>query len=62
MPAYHISYLSNLVEDFNIGGNSFMERLSEVADGKSSVSMLNEFNHVTLDIISKVSMADYTRI
>jgi hypothetical protein len=31
-----------------------MTRLAGIADGKTTVSMMEEFNHLTLDIIGKV--------
>ena len=33
-----------------------MTRLAEIADGKTTVSMMEEFNHLTLDIIGKVKL------
>jgi hypothetical protein len=33
-----------------------MTRLAEIADGKTTVSMMEEFDHLTLDIIGKVKL------
>jgi len=33
-----------------------MTRLAGIADGKTTVSMMEEFNHLTLDIIGKVKI------
>jgi len=49
------SYLRRLVDDFNHCGDNLMNRLMKLADGKTKIKMLNHFNHVSLDLISKVS-------
>ena len=33
-----------------------MTRLAGIADGKTTVSMMEEFDHLTLDIIGKVKL------
>ena len=38
-----------------------MTRLAEIADGKTTVSMMEEFNHLTLDIIGKVKLKSLRR-
>ena len=38
-----------------------MTRLAGIADGKTTVSMMEEFNHLTLDIIGKVKIKTLRR-
>lgn len=47
-------YLTGLMAPFNEKAEDLMQRLSEKADGKTEVGMLNMFCRVTLDVISKV--------
>jgi hypothetical protein len=35
-----------------------MTRLAEIADGKTTVSMMEEFDHLTLDIIGNTNNTD----
>ena len=54
-PAFHRKYLMNLMDAFNSVGDTFVEKLSQLADGNTPVRMADEFAKVTLDIIGKVS-------
>jgi hypothetical protein len=42
------------VKQFNQTADVLMERLRSLADGKTSVEMLNELNRATLDAIAHV--------
>lgn len=53
-PAFHRKYLMNLMDAFNSVGDEFLEKLGQLADGKTHVRMADEFARVTLDIIGKV--------
>ena len=53
-PAFHRKYLMNLMDAFNSVGDGFLEKLSQLADGRTPVRMVDEFARVTLDIIGKV--------
>lgn len=53
-PAFHRTYLMNLMDAFNSVGDEFMKKLGQLADGKTPVRMTDEFSRVTLDIIGKV--------
>ncbi|KAL9961373.1 hypothetical protein ACROYT_G030297 [Oculina patagonica] len=53
-PAFHRKYLMNLMDSFNSVGDEFLEKLDQLADGKTPVRMADEFARVTLDIIGKV--------
>ncbi|XP_022782298.1 cholesterol 24-hydroxylase-like [Stylophora pistillata] len=54
-PAFHRRYLMNLMSSFNDSCNLFLEKLGEMADGKTVVNMAEEFARVTLDVIGKVA-------
>ncbi|KAK3097574.1 hypothetical protein FSP39_011043 [Pinctada imbricata] len=56
-PAFQKSHLRKLEDDFNEVSDSFMDRLEKLADGKRVVKMLDEFNHMALDMIAKVVYA-----
>ncbi|KAL9961375.1 hypothetical protein ACROYT_G030299 [Oculina patagonica] len=53
-PAFHRKYLMNLMDSFNSVGDEFLEKLGQLADGRTPVRMADEFARVTLDIIGKV--------
>ena len=42
------------VNQFNIKADILMERLRSLADGKTTIKLLNEFNRATLDAIAQV--------
>lgn len=48
------SYIRGLESALNSEVDLLTTRLHGLADGKTSVHMLDEFNHLTLDIIGKV--------
>ncbi|XP_070576491.1 cholesterol 24-hydroxylase-like isoform X2 [Ptychodera flava] len=52
-PAFHRKFLMNLMRQFNDSADLLIQKLEKCADGKTPVSMLDEFNHVTLDVIAK---------
>ncbi|KAK3098303.1 hypothetical protein FSP39_018148 [Pinctada imbricata] len=56
-PAFQKSHLRKLEDDFNEVSDFFMNRLEKLADGKRVVKMLDEFNHMALDMIAKVAYA-----
>ncbi len=42
------------IDQFNDKAEILMERLRSLADGKTTISLLDEFNNITLDAIAKV--------
>lgn len=48
------SYIKGLESAFNTEIDLLINKLAGLADGKTQVSMLEEFNHLTLDVIGKV--------
>ena len=53
-PAFHRRYLMNLMAAFNSSCELFLNRLNEMADGKTVVNMAEEFSRVTTHVIGKV--------
>ena len=51
---YHCRTLMKFVEQFNSTADMLMEKLTESADGKTLVRLLDEFNKATLDAIALV--------
>jgi len=45
--------------EFNTGIEPLMKRLTELSDGKTRVTLLDEFQHAALDIIAKVRVHNY---
>lgn len=43
------------MDEFNTKGNLLLEKIRSLADGKTEVTMLNEFNYAALDVIATVS-------
>ena len=58
-PGFHRKYLMNSMDAFNSICDDFLENLRKYADGKTPVSMMDEFARVTLDIIGKVLYAGF---
>ncbi|XP_022087544.1 cholesterol 24-hydroxylase-like isoform X2 [Acanthaster planci] len=54
-PAFHRKYLISLMDQFNFSADVLVNRLVTLADGKTEVAMLDEFNRLTLDVIAKVA-------
>ena len=44
----------SLMDQFNFSADVLVERLTKMADGKTEVAMLDEFNRLTLDVVCKV--------
>ena len=47
-------YLRGLMGNFNERAENLMDELTKLADSKKEAKMLQLFNHVTLDVITKV--------
>ena len=47
--------LNSQIEEFNLKGDILLERIRSLADGKTVVTMFQELNHATLDVIASVS-------
>ena len=45
----------DFINEFNFTSNTFLEKIRSLADGKTSVNMLDQFSLITLDIISHVA-------
>jgi hypothetical protein len=43
------------MEEFNQKGDTLLERIRSLADGKTIVTLFNELNHATLDVIATVA-------
>lgn len=56
-PAFYRSYLKDLVPQFNSIADALISKLSKVADGKTVINMVDEFQKVTLDVIAKVAFS-----
>ncbi|XP_071159718.1 cholesterol 24-hydroxylase-like isoform X3 [Mytilus edulis] len=53
-PCFQKSYIKGLESAFNTEIDLLINKLAGLADGKTQVSMLEEFNHLTLDVIGKI--------
>ncbi|XP_072032333.1 cholesterol 24-hydroxylase-like [Amphiura filiformis] len=53
--AFHRRFLKDFMDPFNASTELFLDKLSEKADGKTPISMVEHLNRVTLDVISKVA-------
>ena len=53
-PAFHKQVLISFMDEFNLKSNLLLEKLRLLADGKKEIKLLNEFHHVTLDVIATV--------
>ena len=42
------------MDQFNFSADVLVNRLVTMADGKTEVAMLDEFNRLTLDVVGKV--------
>ena len=42
------------MDQFNFSADVLVNRLVTMADGKTEVAMLDEFNRLTLDVVAKV--------
>lgn len=51
-----LRYLMGLMDSFNDVTDQLMNKLCKMADGKTQVSMHNQFCQVTLDAIGKVRL------
>ncbi|XP_022089628.1 cholesterol 24-hydroxylase-like [Acanthaster planci] len=56
-PAFHRRYLKQSMSQFNRSSDLMIKRLLGKADGVAEVTMLDELNKVTLDVIAKVSFS-----
>lgn len=54
-PCFQKSYLKGLETAFNTQADTLMNRVAEMADGKTKVVMLDEFLHLTLDTIGQLA-------
>jgi len=54
LTSHFSSYLKGLETAFNTQADTLMNRVAEMADGKTKVVMLDEFLHLTLDTIGQV--------
>ena len=52
---FWFSSLKTYMQEFNSKGDILMEYLRKSADGKTVVSLLEEFNRTSLDVIASVS-------
>ena len=55
-PSFHKQVLNGFYEEFNTKGDALLEKLEKVADGKTVITLLDEFNRTTLDVIATVNM------
>ena len=52
----HSSCLRECMDEFNENADRLMNKIREMADGKTLVPMLDYVNRTTLDVIGKVSI------
>ena len=55
-PSFHKQVLNGFIDEFNVKGDMLLEKLEKKANGKTVISMLDEFNRATLDVIASVSL------
>nr|ATW72319.1 cytochrome p450 CYP3049B6 [Brachionus calyciflorus] len=53
-PSFHKKSLVGFMEEFNLKSKILMEKFRTLADGKQMISILDEFNNMTMDIIATV--------
>nr|UOU03257.1 cytochrome P450 3049B1-1 [Brachionus rubens] len=53
-PSFHKQALVGFMEEFNTKSDLLMEKLRTMADGKQVITLLDEFNNMTLDVIATV--------
>ena len=58
-PSFHKQVLNSFIDEFNNKGDLLLEKLRSMADGKTQVVMLDEFNHATLDAIATVYIINF---
>ena len=51
---FDFRYLKSLTTQFNSTADALMEELSKIADGGTTIQMIEYLNRATLDIIGKV--------
>ena len=51
---YFYRFLKNFMDPFNASTDLFLDKLSEKADGKTPVRMVDHLSRCTLDVIAKV--------
>jgi cytochrome P450 len=52
---FHRQSLMSFMSEFNSKGDSLVNHLRLMADGKTQIKLLTEFNHAALDVIASVS-------
>ncbi len=55
MYIYEKRKLFEYMNEFNSKGCILIERLRELADGKTTIKLFNEINHATLDVIASIA-------
>ncbi|XP_068199415.1 cholesterol 24-hydroxylase-like [Antennarius striatus] len=55
-PAFSNLYLKGRMDTLNEMGEKLMDKLSQMSDSKTKVSMLHLFNCVTMDVLAKVAL------
>ena len=53
-PAFHKQVLISFMDEYNSKSDLLLEKLRISADGRKEITLLNEFHHVTLDVIATV--------
>ena len=48
--------LIGFMEEFNNNSNILMDKLRSLADGNTSITMLDQINNMTMDVIASVSI------
>lgn len=54
-------FLKGLMEQFNTTSDALVAKLQRYTDGKTNVSMLEEFHRISLDLIGKVLLVNIGR-
>jgi len=54
-PGFHRQKLLGYMDEFNLKGDILIEKLRELADGKTFIRLHNEISHAALDVIASVA-------
>lgn len=55
-PAFHKQVIANFLQEFNYKGDQLLEKIRKLADGKTIVTLMDEFGRTALDVISHVAL------
>ena len=53
-PSFHKHVLYGFIDEFNTKSDILLEQMRSMADGKTQITLLDQFNHAALDLIATV--------